>query len=371
MDAPESVASDYGRARVCPHCGARVAQRAESCLYCGGLLNDAPRRRPRAFPWPDLILFLFISVVVALWWFHTPTQPSAAETTSASPTTPTWPAPAVFPRLSPTVPTVTPMPTLTPTPTLTPAPTPIRHKIAAGESLALIADKYGSTAKEIAEANGMTVNDMIYPGQELVIPPSKAGDAPRPTPTPTGGTLLYTVQAGDTLSGIAAEFDSRLEWILEANKRRLDDILRPGDRLLIPLSNRTPTPTFSPTPTLTPTPTPTSDIVLRPPILLAPPHEATIAGNEDVLLRWASSGVLAKDQWYVVMVQVIGTDALVTPQWTKNTQWRLPGAYRDAGATTTRFAWQVQVFAGAPGDPAARPVSPPSEIRVFSWTRSP
>ncbi len=277
----------------------------------------------------------------------------------------------MLPRLSPTVPTPTSTPTATAEPSPTPAPTPIRHTVAAGESLALIAEKYGATAKEIAAANDMTVNDMIHPGQELIIPPARSGAAPRPTPTPTGGTLLYTVRAGDTLSGIAAEFDSRLEWILEANKRRLDDMLRPGDRLLIPLSNRTPTPTLSPTPTITPTPTPTSEIMLRPPILLAPAHEAVVAGDEDVLLRWASAGVLAKDQWYVVMVQVIGSDALVTPHWTKNTQWRLPAAYRDAGAPTTRFAWQVQVFAGVPGSPDIRPVSPPSEIRVFAWTRSP
>jgi hypothetical protein len=215
----------------------------------------------------------------------------------------------------------------------------------------------------------MTVNDMIHPGQELIIPPPKPGGAPVPTPTPTGGTLIYTVQAGDTISEIAERFDSRIDWILETNKRKATDMLRPGDRLLIPLSNKTPTPAPSPTPTITPLPSPTSDIVLRAPILLAPPNNGTIAGDSEVFLRWASSGLLAKDQWYVVTIRVLDADAPVAPYWTKGTQWRLPAEVREAGKVTTRFAWQVQVLAGEPGQGDAKPASPASEERVFSWMR--
>ncbi len=368
MNESERVAPAYGRERVCPHCGARVAQRAEVCFYCDGSLIVAPRLR-RSIPWADLILFLFIGALLALWWLRAPAGPSEAQIVQLTPSSATIPAPTARPTITPVVATPLPSPTNTPEPTRTSAPTPIKHKVGSGESLGIIADKYSSTAKEIAQANDMTVNDIIHPGQELIIPAPKPGGAPLPTPTPTGGTLLYTVQSGDTISEIAERFDSRMDWILTANKRQATDMLRPGDRLLIPLSNRTPTSPPSPTPTITPTPSATSDIVLRAPILLAPPNNGTIAGDSEVLLRWASSGVLAKDQWYVVTVQVIGADAQVAPYWTKGTQWRLPADYRAAGKETTRFSWQVQVLTGAPGQPDAKPASPASEERVFSWTR--
>lgn len=353
---------------MCPHCGARVAQKAETCFYCNGSLTAAPRRR-HAIPWADLVLFFFIGALFVAWWLRAPGLPGAAQTSQLTPVTVTIAAPTPRPTVTPTVPTPTPTPTSTPQPTATPAPTPIKHKVGAGESLGIIADKYSSTAKEIAEANGLTVNSIIHPGDELIIPPPKPGGAPQPTPTPTGGTLLYTVQAGDTISEIADRYDSRIDWILDANKRKATDMLRPGDRLLIPLSNRTPTPPPSATPTITPPPSPTSDIVLRPPILLAPPNNAAIAGESEALLRWASSAVLSKDQWYVVTVQVMDSDAQVAPHWTKGTQWRLPAEVRVAGKEMTRFSWQVQVLTGAPDQPDARPASPPSETRVFSWTR--
>jgi hypothetical protein len=77
---------------------------------------------------------------------------------------------------------------------------------------------------------------------------------------------------------------------------------------------------------------------------------------------------LAKDQWYVVTVKVIGSDALVAPYWTKGTVWRLPPDYRIAGSDATRFAWFVQIMTGAPDQPGV-PASPPSATRTFTWTR--
>jgi len=367
MNEPERAAPDYGRERICPYCGARVAQKAETCFYCSGSLSAAPRQR-RAIPWADLILFFFIGALFVAWWLRAPGSAGEAQTAQLTPAT-AMAAPTIRPTATPNVPTPTPSPTGTPQPTATPVPTPITHKVGSGESLGVIADKYDSTAKEIAEANNLTVDSIIHPGDELIIPPPKPGGAPQPTPTPTGGTLLYTVQSGDTISEIAERFDSSMDWILDANKRTATDMLRPGDQLLIPLSNRTPTPPPSVTPTITPPPSPTSDIVLRPPVLLAPPNDAALAGDSEALLRWASSAVLGKDQWYVVTVQVVGVDVALAPYWTKGTQWRLPAEYREAGKAATRFAWQVQVLTGAPDQPAVRPASPPSETREFSWTR--
>nr|WP_242685756.1 LysM domain-containing protein [Staphylococcus simiae] len=44
--------------------------------------------------------------------------------------------------------------------------------VAPGQTLGEIADAYGVTPEAIAKANGITVDSIIYPGQELVIPSS-------------------------------------------------------------------------------------------------------------------------------------------------------------------------------------------------------
>ena len=82
-----------------------------------------------------------------------------------------------------------------------------------------------------------------------------------PTPTPSG---LYIVKNGDTLSGIAADFGTTVEEIMELNGIASPELLQIGQPLIIPsLVNRTPVPrpTFGPqdTPTALPTETPIPD----------------------------------------------------------------------------------------------------------------
>lgn len=63
-------------------------------------------------------------------------------------------------------------PTLTPAATDTPpgAPTPVVHTVASGETLTLIAKKYGVTVDAIVQANQLSNADAIYAGQPLIIP---------------------------------------------------------------------------------------------------------------------------------------------------------------------------------------------------------
>jgi hypothetical protein len=63
-------------------------------------------------------------------------------------------------------------PTLTPVATDTPlgAPTPVVHTVTSGETLTLIAKKYGVTVDAIVQANQLSNADAIYAGQQLIIP---------------------------------------------------------------------------------------------------------------------------------------------------------------------------------------------------------
>jgi D-gamma-glutamyl-meso-diaminopimelic acid endopeptidase CwlS len=93
---------------------------------------------------------------------------------------------------------------------------------------------------------------ILYPGDVIWIP-NPGMPLPTATPIPPGlprGTLLtYTVQAGDTLGGIAAKFNSTEEAIIKENKLTDPNALYVGQQLIIPVNLVTPTATRNPTST--------------------------------------------------------------------------------------------------------------------------
>ena len=113
--------------------------------------------------------------------------------TAANPT-PTKPAPA------PAAPPVAPAP----------APSGQTYTVQSGDTLSGIAAKYGTSYQAIASLNGIADPNRIYPGQVLKI----SGNAPA-APAPSGQT--YTVQSGDTLSGIAAKYGTSYQAIASLN----------------------------------------------------------------------------------------------------------------------------------------------------------
>ena len=74
--------------------------------------------------------------------------------------------------------------------------------------------------------------------------------------TGTGGTAnTYRVQAGDTLFGIAQQFNVSLDALLAVNRISATTMLRIGQELVIPGAGVPPTPTLTPRPRATSTPT--------------------------------------------------------------------------------------------------------------------
>jgi LysM repeat protein len=93
-----------------------------------------------------------------------PTTPSA--TPSPTVTAAATPTPTVVPTAAPTA---TPAPTPIPTPTPAP-PAPRTYTVVEGDTLALIAQRFGTTVEALQAANGIEDPDEIVIGQVLVIP---------------------------------------------------------------------------------------------------------------------------------------------------------------------------------------------------------
>ncbi len=75
--------------------------------------------------------------------------------------------------------------------------------------------------------------------------------------TPTVEVVIHTVQSGDTISGLAYQYDVSEEDIIAANQLANPNFLQVGMQLLIPVGGLPEaTPTFTPAPTATDTPIP-------------------------------------------------------------------------------------------------------------------
>lgn len=96
-----------------------------------------------------------------------------------------------------------------------PAPAPVAngqsYTVVSGDTLSGIAAKYGMSYQTIAAANGISDPNKIYANQVLRIPGTNV-----PAPAPAAG-IVYVVQSGDTLSGIASKYGTSYQHLAEIN----------------------------------------------------------------------------------------------------------------------------------------------------------
>lgn len=147
------------------------------------------------------------------------------------------------------------------------------------------------------------------------------------TPSPTPASITYTVRPGDTLSVIAARFGTTVEALREANRLtgdllRVGDELR----IPITSENAfllTATPTRAPTTPPTPRPSPTAGAAVpayAPPQLVAPEDGASSA--LPITLRWSWSGTLGPDEYFDVRLWQAGQPHYGVA-WTKTPEYVL------------------------------------------------
>jgi LysM repeat protein len=122
-----------------------------------------------------------------------------------------------------------------------------RHVVSPGDTLSYLAQVYVVTVDEVASLNNIADPNLIFPGQELLIPGPHGAVV-----TPDGGGM-YTVQSGDTLSSIAADNNVTTGALAFANGIENWDVIVVGNVLSIPgvpgdptVAEEEPEPVFTP-----------------------------------------------------------------------------------------------------------------------------
>lgn len=111
--------------------------------------------------------------------------------------------------------------------------------VGSGETVDMIARKYGVPASAILQTNGITNPAQIKPGQRLVIPryvSSSAPHAPAPLASAPARTdeNVHIVEPGESLIGIARRRGVTLTALAKANNIQPYATISIGDRLTIP-----------------------------------------------------------------------------------------------------------------------------------------
>lgn len=104
------------------------------------------------------------------------------------------------------------------------------HTVGRGETLSAIAARYGTTVDALVRANGLASANMIYAGQRLTIP---GGGASGSSGGSQSGSV-YTVRRGDTLAAIAARYGTTAWAVANANGLSNANYIYPGQQLRIP-----------------------------------------------------------------------------------------------------------------------------------------
>lgn len=121
------------------------------------------------------------------------------------------------------VPTPQPQPQTYEQPSVQPSGT--TYIVQAGDTLSGIASMYGTTYQHLAAINGISNPDIIHVGDRIVIDGVVSAQS--------SDVEYYTIQPGDTLSGIAANYGTTWKWLAEINGIDTPDLIHPGTTIRV------------------------------------------------------------------------------------------------------------------------------------------
>jgi len=203
------------------------------------------------------IVLIAVGIVVLILWLTGSSGPSLSFMASPTPTATETATPTATATASPTAtntPTITNTPTASETPT---ASGPFIYVVVEGDTLDSIAAQFNVNILVLMALNNMTDSLIRVGDELLIPNPDLALDTPTPIPTGWRGTIEYRIAVGDTLELIAQRFFSTVESIMEENEIDNANEILVGQIIVIRVNIATPVPTSTPRPTiLTPSPTP-------------------------------------------------------------------------------------------------------------------
>ena len=97
--------------------------------------------------------------------------------------------------------------------------------VQAGDTLSEIAQRFGTTYQHLAAINGISNPDIIHVGDRIVIDGIESAQS--------SDDEYYTIQPGDTLSGIAACYETTWQWLAEINGIDTPDLIHPGTAIRV------------------------------------------------------------------------------------------------------------------------------------------
>lgn len=109
------------------------------------------------------------------------------------------------------------------------------YTVQSGDTLSGIAQRFGTTTQNLVQLNNISNPNLIYPGQVLKISGTLG----------SGITLTYTVQSGDILSGIAQKFGTTTANLVQINNISNPNLIYPGQVLKITGSSASVTQTYT------------------------------------------------------------------------------------------------------------------------------
>jgi len=159
---------------------------------------------------------------------------TAAPATLASTTTTTLaPTPTTATPVASTTTTTVPVASTTAIPTTTEAADvgPLSVLVEVGDSLSKIAKRYDTTTEILAAINGICDVNQIYVGQKILLAAAGSETDDGVDPEPISVTVI--VEAGDSLSKIAKQYDTTVDDLMVANDITDPNLVLVGQELVV------------------------------------------------------------------------------------------------------------------------------------------
>jgi len=108
------------------------------------------------------------------------------------------------------------------------------YYIIPGDSLSLIARKFGTTVSELRRVNGFN-SDRIYAGQEIRLPKAvkRSSTVRKKVPSKSGTDLIHKVKRGETLGGISRRYGVSVPTLMKLNGISSARLIRVGQQVVI------------------------------------------------------------------------------------------------------------------------------------------